>query len=306
MITRFKIILLACAAALLADAHGAGAAVRTLRTEPDSLAVDNMYTREYLDTVDVSGKVVTNDYLAIGFQYGAALNRVMFNPPKDQTMLFTPRNFGFTISHYEKMFGYMPYFGFQLGLFFGQDGYRTRENKETGSRPNVDGAVEAVYDYIEVPALALFHVDVVNFRLLADLGLYGGYRTKVHRTGNGYDFDETYTDRFYDHDIRFDYGIKGGAGFAYLFDPFEFHVNAQVRYGFSSLYRADYASDYYYRFAYPFDVVISAGLQFQLTKRHGRTKAELRKAARQMVIDGVKGPEQTTLKVQTNETSRQE
>lgn len=284
------------AAALLWNAHGTGAT-----TVRDTLTVDNMYSREYLDTVDISRKVVMNDYLAVGFQYGAALSRMMFNPPKDQTMLLTPRNFGFTITHYEKMFGYMPYFGFQLGLFFGQDGYKTRENKQTGSRPTVDGAVQAVYDYIEVPALAIFHADIVNFRLQANLGLYGAYRTKVHRTGDGMLFDETYSDRFYDYDIRLDYGIKGGAGFAYLFDPFEFHVLAQVRYGFSSLYQPDYASEYYYRYAYPFDVVISAGLQFQLTKRHGKTRAALRKTARQMVIDGVKGPAQTTLKVNTDE-----
>lgn len=262
--------------------------VLSLRAEAsaakDSLVVDDVYSKEYLDTVNIKKKVVMNDYMSIGFQYGAALNRMMFNPSKDQGLLLTPRNFGVTFTHYEKMFGFMPYFGLQFGLFYGQDGYRTKENKETGSRPSVDGAVEAVYDYLEVPMLALFHVDIVNFRLQANLGLYGGYRTKVHRTGD-YSFDTSYTDKFYDYDIRFDYGIKGGAGFALLFDPIEFHVQAQVRYGFSSIYQPDYSSEYYYRYAYPFDVVISAGVQFQLTKRNGKTRSELRKQAKQIVVE---------------------
>lgn len=268
----------------------------------DTLIVDDIYTKEYLDTVNVKKKVVMNDYSSIGFQYGVALNRMMFNPPKDQSMLLTPRNFGVTFTKFGKMFGYMPYFGFQAGVFYGQDGYKTRLNKETGSRPSVDGAVQATYDYLEVPLLAIFHYDVVNFRIQANLGLYGGYRMKVERVGDN-SFDTAYTTSFYDYDIRFDYGIKGGAGFALIFDPIEFHVLGQVRYGFSSLYKPDYNSQYYYRYAYPFDVVISAGIQFQLTKRNGRTKADLKRQAKQMVIEGVKGPERTELKVNTNEDS---
>ena len=246
---------------------------------PDSL------TREYLDTVNLKKKVMMNDYSSFGFQYGASLSRMMFNPPKDQTMIFSPKNFGVTYTKYGKMFGYMPYFGLQVGLFYGQDGYKTRENKETGGRPSVDGAYEAVYDYLEVPVLALFHFDIVNFRILADLGLYGGYRMSVERKGDDYYFNPEYTSKFYDYDIRFDYGIKGGAGFALIFDPVEFHVNAQVRYGFSSLYQPDYSSPYYYRYAYPFDVIISAGVQFQLTKRLGKTKGLLKKEARELVLN---------------------
>lgn len=248
----------------------------------DTISLEGKYSKEYLDTVKIDKSIVINDYTAIGFQYGVALNRMTFNPSKSQTMLMTPKNFGITYSRYGKMFGYMPYFGFQVGLFYGQDGYKTKENKETGSRPSVDGAYQAIYDYVEVPVLALFHYDVLRFRLHANLGFYGGYRLKVQRWGDE-TFNPDYSNKFYDHDIRFDYGIKGGAGFALLFDPIEFHVGAQIRYGFSSLCEPDYFSEYYYRFAYPFDVIISAGIQFQITKRTGKTKSELRKQARNIV-----------------------
>lgn len=258
----------------------------------DSLSVEGFYTKEYLDTVNVKQKLVVNDYTSIGFQYGVSLSRMSFTPAKTQSLLMSPKNFGFTFSRYGKMFGYMPYFGIQLGLFYGQDGYKTKENKETGSRPTVDGAYQARYDYIELPVLALFHLDVLKFRLEANLGFYGGYRLGVERWGDE-SFNMEYSNKFYDYDIRFDYGIKGGGGFALLFDPVEFHVQAQVRYGFSSLYEPDYDSDIYYRYAYPFDVVISAGVQFQLTKRVGKTKSQLKKEAREIVykIEDNENPE---------------
>lgn len=250
----------------------------------DTAAVSLLYDREYLDTVSIVRKTVVNDYTSVGIQYGLSLNRVSFNPVKYQSLLIRPVNFGVTYSRYGKMFGYMPYFGFQIGVFYGQDGYTTRFNKESGSRPHVDGAYEAVYDYVELPCLALFHADILRLRLMGSLGLYGGYRLAVRRSG-GPGFDTDYAERFYDHDIRWDYGIKGGAGFAILLDPVEFHVQAQLRYGYSSLYRPDYYSEYYYRYAYPFDIVISAGLQFQLTRRTGKTNAQLRREARNIVYN---------------------
>lgn len=252
--------------------------------QKDTLSVEQAYTKEFLDTVDVKQKLVVNDYTSVGFQYGVALNRMSFNPAKTQSFLFTPRNFGVTYSRYGKMFGYMPYFGIQLGLFVGQDGYRTKLNKETNSRPSVDGAYEAVYDYVEVPMLALFHFDVLRFRLMANLGLYGGYRFAIHRVGGEY-FDTEYADKFHDYEIKLDYGIKGGAGFALLFDPVELHFQAQLRYGFSSIYEPDYSSPYYYRYAYPFDIVISAGIQLQLTRRTGKTNSQLRKEAKALVYN---------------------
>ncbi len=262
-------------------------------SRPDSLVVSGQvseervteYTKEYLDTVNLKRKIVMNNYSTIGFQYGVSVNQMMFTPSKDQTTFLAPVNFGITFTHYEKMFGYMPYFGFQVGLFYGQDGYKTKEDKETGIRDDVDGAYEAVYEYIEVPMLAIFHVDIVNFRIMANLGIYGAYRLGVEREGDPDTFDTEYADKFYDYDKRLDYGIKGGMGFALVFDPIEFHVTVQARYGFSSIYEPDYYSEYYYRYAHPFDIVISAGVHFQLTKRYGRTKSSLKREAKQLVLE---------------------
>ena len=90
-------------------------------------------------------------------------------------------------------------------------------------------------------------------------------------------------DAFLDTDRRFDYGIKGGAGFGFVFDPVEIHFSAMYKYSMSSLYQPDYYSQYYYRYAYPSNIVFSVGLHFQLTKRTGKTRHQLKQEARQQM-----------------------
>ena len=87
-----------------------------------------------------------------------------------------------------------------------------------------------------------------------------------------YNFTET--------DYRCDYGIKGGAGFGFIFDPVEIHFNAWYKYGFGSLYKPNYYSEYYYRFATASNFVFTVGLHFQITKRTGKTNHELKTEAR--------------------------
>ena len=41
----------------------------------------------------------------------------------------------------------------------------------------------------------------------------------------------------------------------------------------------------YYRFAYPSNIIVSAGVHFQLTKRSGMTKKELKNKARSIVYE---------------------
>ena len=79
--------------------------------------------------------------------------------------------------------------------------------------------------------------------------------------------------------------MKGGVGFGLVFDPIEIHFQASYKHSLSSLYRPDYYSPYYYRFAYPSNIIVSVGVQYQITKRTGRTKAQLKKMAKDMVYN---------------------
>lgn len=249
-----------------------------------------LMTDAYLDTVNVKKKFILNDYTMIGVQYGVGINQMSFNPSKRQSHLITPRHFGIVLTTYGKIFGYMPYFGLETGVFYGQDGYKFKPDPEDGTYPyNVDHAVECVYDYVEVPFMSQFHIDQEHFKVMISAGMYGGWRYKVHRTWEeGYDY-VNYTDNFYDHDIKLDYGLKFGAGFGLVFSPVEIHLKGQLRYGFGNIYKRDYFSPDHYRYAKPLDIEISLGAHFHLGKRTGKT----RKVLKQEAYDMVYNPENT-------------
>lgn len=246
--------------------------------------MEDTLTNEYLDSISIRKKLELNDYSMIGFQYGASLSRVMWNPTQKQDMLFMPVNFGVMYTRYGKMFGYMPYFGFQAGLFYGQEGYQFEYNEDNDYTYTIEGAEKAVMQVVELPVLAHMHVDFWKMKLLVNIGCYAGYRLSIERfPGKTGSVSDDVAHSFLDTDNRFDYGLKGGVGVALIFDPVEFHITGMYKHSFSSLYAPDYYSKYYYRYAYPSNIIISAGLHFQLTKRTGMTKNNLMKQAKEMV-----------------------
>ena len=125
-----------------------------------------------------------------------------------------------------------------------------------------------------------------NFKIMAQVGPYAGYRLGIQRfAGENGSVSKRYEHDFTPTDRRFDYGIKGGAGIGLVFDPIEIHIMASYKHAFASLYDPDHYSQYYYRFAYPSSLVVSAGVHFQLTKRSGKTKASLKKEAKDIVYN---------------------
>ena len=240
------------------------------------------YPDSFLDTVNVDRVIQLNDYMMIGFERGASFSSMQFNPRYSQGWRFSPEYYELTFTRYGKLFGYMPYFGVKVGVAYGHEGYKMEMNEETGYISRISGATECVYDVAEVQAQDHFHFDIgSHFKLMADAGPYAGKRLRIERIGDYVLEADRYS--FLDTDRRFDYGLKGGVGFALVFDPVELHINGKVRYGWSNLYDPAYRSKYYYSFAYPLDVMITAGLHFQISKKTGKTKAVLRKEARKIV-----------------------
>lgn len=287
---RFCTILLAIASALAPHAAKSQDLAHAQDTASMSRAalmeerVQEIITDAQLDTINVKKKLVINDYAMIGFQYGVGLSQVMWNPKQKQDMLFVPVNAGVTVTKYAKMFGFLPYFGFQAGLFYAREGYRFKYDKDNDYTYTVEGAEKAIMDVIEVPLLLQCHVDLWNFKFMVNLGCYGGYRLAIERfPGKSGSVAPEVQHSFLPTDRRWDYGIKGGVGFGLVFDPVEIHIQAMYKHSMSTLYNPDYYSEYYYRFAYPTNIVISAGVHFQITKRTGKTKAQLKKMARDMV-----------------------
>ena len=255
------------------------------------ITLTDTLSNDFLDTLNIKKKLVLNDYSMIGIQGGVGLSQVMWNPKYKQEMILMPVNFGVMYTRYGKMFGYMPYFGLQVGLLYAQEGYQFKSDKDDPEKiPNtIQGADKAVFDVVELPLLTHCHIDMWKMKIIANIGMYAGYRLKVQRFPYGGEFrNPAYAETefsFLETDRRWDYGIKGGLGFGLVFDPLEIHITAMYKHSFSSLYDPDFNSKYYYRYAYPSNIVISAGLHFHLTKRTGKTKTELKKQAKEIVYE---------------------
>ena len=107
-----------------------------MKSSPAKSGVE--YTDIFLDTVNVKKAFVINDYSLFGVEYGVSLNGTSFNPSRNSKMVLDPTYFGVTWTKYGKLFGYMPYFGLQVGAFYGHEGYEFKMNKETGIIPTLD------------------------------------------------------------------------------------------------------------------------------------------------------------------------
>lgn len=250
---------------------------------PEGLTVD-AYPDEVLDTINVKKKLVINDYSMFGLTYGVNLSQVQWNPAQKQDMLMIPMNIGVSFTKYGKMFGYMPYFGFQIGFNYTKEGYQFEYNEDKDYTYKIEGAEKAIYDVLEMPLYMHCHYDLWNFKIIANAGCYVGYRVGIHRYPGKTGFVKPEVENsFVESDRRWDYGLKGGVGFGLVFDPIEFHVMATYKHSFGSLYEPDHYSKYYYRYAYPTNIIISAGIHVHLSKRTGKTKASLKREARDIV-----------------------
>ena len=245
---------------------------------PDSL----LYSETFLDTVKVRNHGKTNDYMLVGVNYGVSFNNMSFNPSKTgKVTSVNPSYVSVMFTKYSKLFDILPYCGLTFGVAYGKEGYAFEADEETGYVQTVDGADRCTMEVIEVPFMTQIHVDANPLKFMANVGVYGGYRKSITRSGP--ELDPDYAVKFRDYEHRFDYGLQGGGGLALMLDPIEIHFNCLVRWAWSSLYDPDYYSPYYYRFAYPLDIIATVGVHFQLTKREGRTTKDLRKEAKDKV-----------------------
>lgn len=260
---------------------------RLSRAERDSIRIAEvsplLFDNNFLDTVAVNKKFLINDYSMIGVSYGVTFGNFMFNPSRhNRAYVMCPNYVSIMYTHYEKMFGYIANFGFRAGIEYGHEAVAFKFNEEANRYYNyIDGAHQIKMEVVDIPVMACFHVDYTPLKFQAAVGVYGGYRLSMEREGEY--VEKKYLNSFRDYEYRWDYGLRGDAGVAFMFDPFELHFTAEARWGWQSLYKADYNSPYYYRFAYPLDVTFTVGLHFQLGKRIGKTSAELRRQAKDIV-----------------------
>ena len=273
------LISLFCASALSVRAQ--------IDLEKEFFSLPDSVSNEYLDSLSISVSP-PNDYWLVGAYGGANVQFGFFNPTRLTRGHWAGPVYGVSIMRHFTMFGIFHNMGLELGVQQNYEGYEFKFNKETGYRATESGAYKVTMKVPEVYFLSHFHVDMgEHFKLMAKVGMYGGYRTSIHRTLDDayapYPAFQQYMDTFRDYDRRWSYGVHGGVGMGLMFSPVEFHIMAQVKWGWNSFWLPDYASQYYYRFAYPLDGAITFGVYYQLTPRYGHTRAQLKKLARKMV-----------------------
>ena len=174
----------------------------------------------------------------IGVSYGVNWSGVTSSPGLGQEKKLTYNNIGVYFTYYHALWDQLFNFGLKFGVMHGYEGYLTPKN-------NYGETCEV----LEVPLISQFKLDFSRFRVLLNLGTYGGYRLSTDKEGG---FDQ--------YDQRMDCGVIGGGGFAVVFNPLEFHIEANYKYALASMYHTNKISDIYWIYTYPQNVMISASL----------------------------------------------
>ena len=178
----------------------------------------------------------------IGVSYGVTWSGVSSSPKIGQEKVLTYNNVGVYYTYYHALWDQLFNFGLQFGARHGYEGYASAS----------EGYGE-ICEIAEIPLVSQFKIDFSVFRLLVNLGTYGGYRLSTDREGG---FDQ--------YDQRVDYGILGGLGLALVLKPFELHVEGNYKYSFASMYHTNKFSDIYWMYTYPQNIMLSASLHFHL------------------------------------------
>ena len=247
---------------------------------PDSV------TDDYLDNTPLPKKARINDYWIVGAHGGVSLAHGFFNPPRQVSFYLNQPVYGFSITRFATMMNTFPNLGMELGFQHNYEGYQFKVFEVDGRKyiSDIDGANEATIEVPEVFLVTHGHIDMGQYaKINLKAGIFGGYRMSITRSGQY--MSEDIADSFQDTDNRWTYGVQGGLGLGFMVDPVEIHLNVQVKWGWSPYYQPNKYSPYYYRFAYPLDGAVTLGVYYQLTKRRGHTHGQLRRLAREVLME---------------------
>ena len=237
------ILLLASGLSLRAQDSGKPGAVQdTVFTIPD-------YNAELPSGADILKQDVTvkpvkkyHSSHMIGVRYGVNYSTAKFSPDVIPGYVWRYNNYGIVYTYYNDLWDMLDNFGTQVIAHLNREGYTTEYFE------NIN------YTVGQLDLMANFRFNPKPFRFFINAGPYAGYRIDNNRE------DEQkwkYTDN------RFDYGLIFGGGAGIMFGPFEFHLEANYKWGLSSYYHTYVYSDEYWLFAYPRIFMFSGTLYFK-------------------------------------------
>jgi len=196
------------------------------------------------DTTVKVHKLMTSEHW-LGIRYSYLFTGVQSNVGTKTHMKMTPLNFDLLYTYYRPMWNYLAYFGIQTGVRYLSYGFTTED--EISNYPCTVTAVQ-------IPFYSAFHFDFgKHFRILLNLGLYGGYRISTTKE-NGWDcFDK-----------RWEYGVGGLAGFAIRAGRFQFVLDGGYHFTLAFLFDPEKFSSASWLYCYPWYANVSFGIHYQI------------------------------------------
>lgn len=206
----------------------------------------HIFAQDIVESPDtlIIAKKVEKKYKSIhmlGVKYSYNISGVNFTPSLGEVDINTPINISLLYTYYHDLWDFLPNFGLQFGVKYGEEGYSSTYS------------YNEKYKILEFPLISQFRIDFSRFRFLINIGTYYGYRLSTDKEGG---FDQ--------YDIRHDYGVIGGAGLGFVFNPFELHLEGNYKYSFCSVYHTNKISDEYWLFGYSHNIMISLALFIHL------------------------------------------
>lgn len=183
----------------------------------------------------------------IGIRYDFSFTSVSVTPDMGVKPVNSPLNIAVLYTYYHPLWSAYDFFGLQTGLRYSKYGFVNGEYQFEN--------FEQTVSLVELPFLSAFHVDLgEHFRILASLGPFIGYRFATTKE-NGFDC----------FDIRFDYGIAGSLGVAYILGKWvEFHLEGVFHYSLAMLYHPEKMSSSTWIYTYPWQASICLGVHFKI------------------------------------------
>lgn len=195
----------------------------------------------------------------IGVKYGFANCNLSFDKKINQKGITSGKEIGIFYTYYHSLWNTMPYFGLSVGVQMAEsgfklvnDGYFPPEDQPQDNLPEE----EYRYRIIQIPVISQFRVEFWRMRAMLNLGCYGSYKISTVKEGQ------------YSQNVnKPEVGVIGGGGLAFIFHPFELHLEANYHYAFSLYFKPDTFSERVWYLGHNSRLVFNVGLFFSLDKK---------------------------------------
>lgn len=181
----------------------------------------------------------------IGVKSGVTIAGMNTHPDHELKEITSFGGYGFEYTYYHTLWSNIKLFGVQVGMYKDYNGY-------------IDYNGENRFETISFPLISQFHYDFSKMRILLNAGAYGGVRQNM-RYADGRSFDP--------EDNRVDLGFVAGGGVAFIFSPFEFHLEGNWFYSLTYMHSPKKFDEIGHVFTHPKRMVISASIHLQLGGR---------------------------------------